>query len=320
MNFAESNNILPISQFGFRKGRSTESAAAILHQIVSENIRQKKRVYACYIDFKKCFDKIDRAALYKKLQVIGVPFQICEILHDIYSGLSSQIRSGNNLYEKFACEIGLPQGCIFSPIAFILFVYDLGCCFSHNGFEFGSTFIRFLMYADDLVILCKSADELQNAIEELSIYCKQNHLNINQKKSKIMIFGKGKVPKHKEFTIEGQELEEVISYNYLGFKFSPQLAFTDHLNMLNKKARARIGVLFNRLPLKNLPLEMLQRIFEIYVIPIYRYGSAIWSSKCSKKSLQDAYTSQLKYLKRYLGVPSRCNNAITFFLTQCEPL
>ena len=176
------------------------------------------------------------------------------------------------------------------------------------------------MYADDLVILCKSVEELQRAINELTIYCKHNHLAINQKKSKIMIFGKGKSPKHKEFTLEGQKLEEVNSYNYLGFRFTPQLAFSDHLKMLNKKARARIGLLFNRLPLKNLPLEMVKRIFDTYVLPIYRYGSAIWSSKCSKKSIQEADTSQLKYLKRYLGVPSRCNNAITYFLTQCEPL
>ena len=60
--------------------------------------------------------------------------------------------------------------------------------------------------------------------------------------------------------------------------------------------------------------------FNTYMLPIYKYGTAIWSSKCSKKSLQEADTSQLKYLKRYLGVPSRCINSITFFLTQCEPL
>ena len=106
------------------------------------------------------------------------------------------------------------------------------------------------MYADDLVILCKSTEELKRAINELTIYCKQNYLAINHKKSKIMIFDKGKIPKHDEFTIEDQKLEEVNSYNYLGFKFSPQLVFSDHLNMLNKKARARIGLLFSRLPLK----------------------------------------------------------------------
>ena len=129
----------------------------------------------------------------------------------MYSGLSARIRSGNSLYEKFASENGFSQGCILSPIAFILFAYDLGWCFSHNGFEFGSTFIRFIMYADGLVILCKSADELQKAIDEMTIYCKQNHLTINQKKSKVMIFGKGKIPKHDEFTIEGQKPEEVNS-------------------------------------------------------------------------------------------------------------
>ena len=48
------------------------------------------------------------------------------------------------------------------------------------------------MYTDDLVILCKSADDLQRAIDEQKIFCKQNHLPINQKKNKIMMSVKEK--------------------------------------------------------------------------------------------------------------------------------
>ena len=87
-----------------------------------------------------------------------------------------------------------------------------------------------------------------------------------------MIFGKGRVARHKEFTIEGKPLEEVKSYTYLGFKFSPQLSFSDHLSMVNTKARSRIGLLFNRIPLRSLQLEVVLKIFDVYVLPIYRYG------------------------------------------------
>ena len=277
-------------------------------------------MYACYIDFKKCFDRIDRAELYKKLQGLGIPFEICKILHDIYSGLKAHVRSGDCLFEKFLAEIGLPQGCIFSPIGFILFAFDLGLCFTHKGFGFGEAFIKFLMYADDLVILCESAEELQQAINNLAQYCSQNHLSINTKKSKVMIFGKGRVARHKKFTIEGKPLEEVKSYTYLGFKFSPQLSFSDHLSMVNTKARSRIGLLFNRIPLRSLQLEVVLKIFDVYVLPIYRYGVAIWLSGCAKRSLEEADATHLKYLKRYLGISQRSNNAITYYLTGCEPL
>ena len=47
----------------------------------------------------------------------------------------------------------------------------------------------------------------------------------------------------------GENLEIVNKYKYLGFEFSTQLSFSNHLKMLNIKARARIGVLFQKLPI-----------------------------------------------------------------------
>ena len=131
--FAEKHGIYPTFQFGFRAKRSTFTAAAIMYEIIKERLKSKQRTYACFVDFQKCFDKIDRGAFYKKLQIIGIPYEICEILHHIYANMKSFIWSGAQYSDYFLSQIGLPQGCCFSPVGFLLYSYDLGNCFTHKG-------------------------------------------------------------------------------------------------------------------------------------------------------------------------------------------
>ena len=49
-----------------------------------------------------------------------------------------------------------------------------------------------LMYADDLVILSETAAGLQRSLDKLQKYTEQWDLQINQVKTKIMIFQQGK--------------------------------------------------------------------------------------------------------------------------------
>ena len=155
--------------------------------------------------------------------------------------------------------------------AFLLFAYDHGKSFTHKGVQLGNNFIPFLQFADDLVILCESANELQEQIDNLTKCCDANHLILDVKKTKTMIFHKGRLKTH-QFNTNGQEIKIVTSFKYLGFTFSNQLSFSEHLHRLNLKARARIGVLYNRLPLKEVTLELALKVFDIYLLPIYRYG------------------------------------------------
>ena len=98
-------------------------------------------------------------------------------------------------------------------------------------------------------------------------YCKTNCLTLNNKKTKVMIFHKGRIPKT-SFYIENEEIEVVQEFRYLGFIFTCQLSFSKHIQALNIKAKARIGLMFTRLPLKELPLSKVMRLFEISIQPI----------------------------------------------------
>ena len=313
-NYAEANSLYPTYQFGFRKNRSTVSAATILHQTIEGRLNQKKRTYACFIDFKKCFDSVDRNILFIKLQKLGIPPSLCKIIDFIYRNMKFYINSDTQRSEHFTTSIGLPQGCCLSPTMFSLFAHDIGDCFSHQGLDLNGTKIKYLQYADDLVILCDNQYELQSQIDNLAKYCSENSLKLNEKKTKILVFHKGRMP-NCSFYLGNEELEIVSEFKYLGFIFTCQLSFSKHVHYLNLKAKARIGLMFSRLPLKQLSLDKVMLLFKIYVEPIYLYGVAIWMSRYAKNYSDEIDAVMRRYLKRYLMVPLHSNNAITDHLT-----
>ena len=81
--------------------------------------------------------------------------------------------------------------------------------------------INCLLYADDLVILSRSAKSLQIILNKLEPFCENADLSVNLEKTKIMIFNKGKSLNKCSFRYGADELENVKSYKYLGLIMSP---------------------------------------------------------------------------------------------------
>jgi len=160
------------------------------------------------------------------------------------------------------------------------------------------------MFADDLAIVADSAKELQQAIDALHKYCVENGLKINNSKTKCMVFHRGRLPQC-SFTLNSVALEIVNNFSYLGFLFSSQLSFSAHLNNVTAKANSRCGTLMSRLPLRDLPLDLVLEVFRCYVLPIYTYGMHMYMESCSTNSLSAADACFTKFLKRYLNSPRK---------------
>lgn len=79
-SFTEGAHLLPDSQFGFRKNKSTTTAASLLHEVVSGSLDTSQKIFAAFVDFKKCFDSVRRGKLFPKLLELGFPFRIIQIL------------------------------------------------------------------------------------------------------------------------------------------------------------------------------------------------------------------------------------------------
>ena len=73
-----------------------------------------------------------------------------------------------------------------------------------------------LLYADDTIILAKTACDLQKALDALS---KQWKMTINTSKTKIIIFSRGKIRNKPLFKIGIESIDVVDEYIYLGTTF-----------------------------------------------------------------------------------------------------
>ena len=85
----------------------------------------------------------------------------------------------------------------------------------------GDIEINMLLYADDLVIIGDNVGRVQRILNKLSQFCQKWGLAVNTKKTKAMIFRNGGIVKSTErFYLDGNVIENVSHYKYLGLPIS----------------------------------------------------------------------------------------------------
>ena len=139
-------------------------------------------------------------------------------------------------------------------------------------------------------------------------------------KSKLVSFHKGRLPKSQNF-YQQMPLERVNEFSYLGMTLTSQMCFSSHIKSIAMKANLRVGLLFAKLDLQKMPVEIIRRVFACYILPVFEYGLALWiSGTFSSASEQLVNGTLTKFWKRYLNLPLHTNNATIYHLTSSLPL
>ena len=90
--WAEREEKLLESQFGFRKGRGTTDCLFILHSLIELMLGNGFRLYAVFIDYQKCYDYLDRAAIWAKLLKNGVSSKTVRIFRSMYNQMVLKVK------------------------------------------------------------------------------------------------------------------------------------------------------------------------------------------------------------------------------------
>ena len=165
----------------------------ILNNFIEEQIRNRKKLYCCFVDFRKAYDLINRNSLWYKMIKEGIDGKIFKVSKSLYSDIKLCVRHMNSVSDFFASDIGLLQGEITSPILFSLFVNDIELSLQYNINAGLSLCIYLLLFADDAVLMSETREGLQMSLIQLEEYCLKWNLYVNVEKTKIMIFRKGGV-------------------------------------------------------------------------------------------------------------------------------
>ena len=94
------------------------------------------------------------------------------------------------------------------------------------------------MYVDDLVLISNSKEGFQKCLDELNIYCNTWRLKVNMEKIQISSFNKGgKLIKKHKFYYEGEAVQTVQEYKYLGIVIKSSGIFKKGISELQNKAK-----------------------------------------------------------------------------------
>ena len=91
-------------------------------------------------------------------------------------------------------ERGARQGCVISPLLFNLYNEFMikEALENEEGIKFNGVNITDLRYADDAVLVADKRKNMQKMIDRLKETCKAYGMEINVKKTKVMIMNKRK--------------------------------------------------------------------------------------------------------------------------------
>ena len=150
---AEAEGMFHEEQAGYRKGYSTVQHVFVLQSLAHKYLSKKKgRYYVLFVDFSKAFDTIPHFLLWFKLLNSGIGGKGLSM----YSQLKSCVRTPEGLTEFFECKIGTRQGCVLSPLLFVLYIGELVDMMKQNGcqgiyIDENAPNIMILLFTDDIV-------------------------------------------------------------------------------------------------------------------------------------------------------------------------
>ena len=106
--FTSDNQILKYNQIGFRKSFRTSYHVFTIKTIISKYLKENKKLYLCFVDFRKAYNSIWREALFYKLSAYyDVSTNFINILHNMYSKVYLSVRLPNSKTQFFSSNIGL---------------------------------------------------------------------------------------------------------------------------------------------------------------------------------------------------------------------
>lgn len=276
--YLEVNKLLSPVQFGFRSRRCTSQAALRLTEHIRGNMDIGNLTGAVYIDLRRAFDTVNHGCLLAKLPHYGIANNELKWFEDYLFGRSQfvQYNSVNSEVESVTC--GVPQGSILGPLLFVVFINDLDTVLKKTNL---------ILYADDTVVYYsgKTSEEiikiLNDDLQELGKWFKENNLVINMKKGKteFVLYGTAKrismqqLSGEQSVTICGENVNQSTSYDYLGVTLDDKLTFTEYLQKLYKKGSTRLKLLST--VRESISPYVAETIYCAMIEPVLMYCSAV---------------------------------------------
>ena len=242
-DFLTCHDLLTDSQFGFRCFRSCELALVNLTDTLLANIDQGLLSGLLLIDLNKAFDLVDHTTLLSKLKLYGCSESSLKWFCSYLTNHSQKTTFKGSMSDPLPMSVGVPQGSIFGPLFFLIFINDLPFYLS------SVSNVSLTMFADDTTILLTGSSvqlverNLNQLAAEVSAWANINRMAINATKTKSMLVSSQQkldtlLSQSLNVAVNDSKVEQVTEAKLLRVTFDHTLSWEGHVETLCKNSTA----------------------------------------------------------------------------------
>ncbi|KAI3354938.1 hypothetical protein L3Q82_004554 [Scortum barcoo] len=181
-------------QCGFRPGRGTlDQLYATLHRVLEGLWEFAQPVHMCFVDLEKAFDRVPRGILWGCSASMGSGRPLLRAVRSLYDRSRSLVQHCRQISRR-------SQG--------------------PEGVRFGNHRISSLLFADDVVLMASSGQDLQHVLERFAAECEAAGMRISTSKSEAMVLDRKRVAC--PLQVGGEVLPQVEEFKYLGVLFTSE--------------------------------------------------------------------------------------------------
>ena len=291
IEYIENNNIFSNTQYGFRKGLSTENALVHFIDEVHKGLQNREYTVAVFMDLSKAFDVLNHDILLKKMEHYGFRGTFLNLIRSFITDRKYFVSANGTKSDTKTVNNGVPQGSTLGPLLFLIYVNDMS-----NS----SDIFNFIQFADDTTASHRGKNRnaviqtVKNELEKVLEWLTANKLIINLLKTHIMLFTNKRGDRTIPIIVRNTELEQKDDCKFLGVYIDKDLNWKNHIKYITSKVSKNVALL-GRLK-HTFPKTILKTLYATLILPYFNYCNLIWGA-ADKTCIQNLVVLQKKAVR-----------------------
>jgi hypothetical protein len=314
-------------QRGFCRGAGSSNTAFILSEAIAESQDLHTKLYVTFLDASKAFDVVWHTSMLNKLYDLGVDGKLWRLYSDMYSGLTSRVKTTGLLSRTIVERQGVRQGGIPSTELFKGRCDQLLNTLEQStlGFSIGAIDCSVPTCADDMALLSSTAISLQAMINVAVADANRERYQFNVKKSKVMVMNSNIKPSVWQdlplWTLsEGNSIAVSNKETHLGIVRTPDCksgtTVVENIKLARRSLFSLTGA--GMYGLNGAHPKPSVHLWNTYIIPRLVYGLDV--IPITSRQLEDLEIFQRSNLKRIQHLPPGTPNAAVLLLVGTLPI